>query len=168
MIAVYLRVSTDKQDEAMQRAAIERYLEGTEDPVARLTEYWYIDVGISGTITDRPSYKAMLLAVSSGDIHKIVVYEYSRLWRDLEEQNRVLKILQALNIELYSVTEGPVKSIEDKFKANVLGAANVYEAERLRRRIRDGIQRKKDAVANGKDVWNGRGPDKKIRKNRYK
>lgn len=163
MIAIYLRVSTEKQDEEMQRSAIKRFIEfqQIDQPIVE-----FKDFGLSGTITERPGYQNLLTKVMSGNVTHVYVYEYSRIWRDLEEQNRALKVFAALNVCLMSVTEGAVTTIEDKFKANVLGAANVYEVERIQRRIKDGIRDKKEKIAKGLDTWNGRGPDKKLRKRR--
>ncbi len=161
MIGIYLRVSSDKQDETMQLHHIKRCLIDEEFNTAKI----YKDFGITGTTTERPDYQKLLLDVNSGIVtEKIAVYEFSRLWRDLEEQNRMLKVLKALGIKLFSATEGFVTTDEDKLKANILGATNVYEVERLTRRIRDGIARKKKDIADGKDTWRGRGKDKKMRK----
>jgi len=160
MIIRYLRVSSDKQDESMQRTAIDQYFK--INGIIEFTEL--MDFDISGTTTDRPGYQKLLELIMSDQVSKIVVYEYSRLWRDMQEQSRVLKILETLNIELFSITEGQLKTDEDEFKANILGSANVYEVKRLRRRIKDGIARKKKDIADGKDVWRGRGKDKKMRK----
>lgn len=139
MIGIYLRVSTDKQDEGMQLNAIKRCLTEEEFNTAKI----YRDFGITGTTVNRPDYQNLLIDINSGLLHKVVAYEYSRLWRDLEEQNRLLKVLHALDIKLLSATEGYVTTIEDKLKANILGATNVYEVERLRRRIKEGIATKK-------------------------
>lgn len=157
MIGVYLRVSTDKQDEAMQWTAIERLIGNTPHKQ-------YIDFGISGTTTERPGYQRLLTDIISGTITKVCVYELSRLWRDMEEQSRALKNFTSLGIVLISVREGEIKSIEDEFKANILGSANVFEAKRTKQRILDGIADKKKNIAEGKDTWNGRGKDKKKRK----
>lgn len=157
MIGVYLRVSTDKQDEAMQWTAIQRLIGIVEHKK-------YVDFGLSGTTTERPGYQQLLADITAGQIETIYVYEYSRLWRDLQEQSRVLKMFSSLGIKLISVREGEIASIEDEFKANILGSANVFEAKRTKQRIMDGIARKKKDIAEGKDVWNGRGKDKKARK----
>jgi DNA invertase Pin-like site-specific DNA recombinase len=166
MIATYLRVSSDKQDEAMQRTAIAHWVSAylSQHPNEGHIIVEFMDYDISGTITARPGYQSLLEGIMNGTIKIIVVYEYSRLWRDLEEQSRVTKLIPILVIELVSVTEGQLKTAEDRFKANILGSANVYEVERLTRRIKDGIARKKQDIVDGKDVWKGRGKDKKMRK----
>lgn len=160
MIGIYLRVSTEKQDEGMQINAIKRYIGGDEYKNAKV----YKDFGITGTTTERPDYQKLLIDINSGLLHRIVTYEYSRLWRDLEEQSRMIKVLMALNIKLESATEGILETIDDKLKANIMGSINVYEVERLTRRINEGIARKKKDVEMGLDKWNGRGVDKKMRK----
>ena len=157
MIGIYLRVSTEKQDEAMQWTAIQRLIGDIEHKK-------YVDFGLSGTTTDRPGYQQLLGDITAGYISSIYVYEYSRLWRDLQEQSRVLKLFSSLGIKLVSVREGEITSIEDEFKANILGSANVFEAKRTKQRILDGIARKKKDIAEGKDIWKGRGKDKKMRK----
>lgn len=160
MIGIYLRVSTDKQDEAMQLSTIKRCLKPEEFDTAKI----YKDFGITGTTTDRPNYQKLLIDISQGILTKIVAYELSRLWRDLEEQNRMIKVIKALNIELYSATEGYVSTIEDELKANILGSTNVYEVARLKRRIKDALDKKKKECEEGKDTWKRRGKDLKPRK----
>ena len=158
MIGIYLRVSTEKQDEAMQLTAISRIIELHKSYAT------YKDFGISGTTTERPGYQSLLADIIAGKITSVYVYELSRLWRDMEEQSRALKNFASLGIKLISVREGEIQSIEDEFKANILGSANVFEAKRTRQRIKDGIADKKKKVAEGTDVWKGRGKDKKMRK----
>jgi len=160
MIGIYLRVSSDKQDEEMQFSAIKRILTDDEFKNSKI----YKDHGITGSTTERPDYQNMLLDLISGSLSKIVTYELSRLWRDMEEQNRVFKLLNTYNVKLQSVTEGYVESIDDELKANLLGSVNQHERKRLIRRTKEGIARKKKDIEEGKDTWNGRGKDKKLRK----
>lgn len=160
MIAIYLRVSSDKQDEAMQMSAIKRLLSEEEFNNSKV----YKDHGISGSTEDRPDYQKLLLDIISGNINKVVCYEWSRLWRDLQEQNRVFKLLPIYNVQLQSATEGYMNGIDDELKANMLGALNQHERKRLIRRIKEGIAEKKQAISEGKDIWKGRGKDQKQRK----
>ncbi len=162
MIAIYIRVSTEKQDEGMQLNAIKRVL--TIDGINIEECKIYKDHGITGSTTERPDYQRLLVDITTGIFDKIVCYEYSRLWRDLQEQSRMFKVLKVLNIRLQSATEGYVDTDEDEFKANVLGAANVYELKRTRRRSMEAVAKKKKLIEEGKDIWKGRGKDKKLRK----
>lgn len=160
MIGIYLRVSSDKQDEAMQLTAIKRILTEEEFANSKI----YKDHGISGSITERPDYQNLIMDITYGKLEKVATYELSRLWRDLEEQSRMIKVLKNLKVELVSATEGLIKSEDDRLKAGILGAVNQHERERLIRRTREGIAEKKKNIKDGKDVWKGRGKDKKLRK----
>jgi len=162
MIGIYLRVSSEKQDEAMQLSAIKRIITEEEFKNSRI----YKDHGITGSTTERPDYQKLLMDITSGQIEMVVTYELSRLWRDLEEQSRMIKVLKTLNIELKSATEGTIKSEDDRLKAGILGAVNEHERARLIRRTREGIAEKKQNISKGKDTWKGRGKDKKPRKKR--
>jgi len=160
MIAIYLRVSSDKQDEAMQLSAIKRLLTKEEFENSKI----YKDHGITGSTTERPDYQKMLIDITSGKIEKVIAYELSRLWRDMEEQSRMIKMLKSINVKLQSSTEGLIENEDDRLKAGVIGVVNEHERARLIRRTREGIFEKKKAISEGKDVWKGRGKDKKLRK----
>ncbi len=162
MIGIYLRVSSNKQDEAMQINAIKRLLkvDNIEYENCRI----YQDHGITGSTTERPDYQRLIIDITNGDIDKVIAYEFSRLWRDLEEQNRMFKFFKKLNIELQSVTEGMMINENDELKANMLGSINQHFLKALKRRIREGIDAKKKDISEGKDIWKGRGIDKKPRK----
>jgi DNA invertase Pin-like site-specific DNA recombinase len=123
----------------------------------------YEDMGISGTTTQRPGYQRLLAEVLKGDT--VLVYEFSRLWRDMEEQSRATKIFLALNVTISSVTEGSVKTSDDALTSDIKGVINQHEARRTKRRSGEGIRALQDKVAKGEACWNGRGMDKKKRDN---
>lgn len=157
-VRVYRRVSTNLQDFEEQNRGLERYLQGNG------IEHYvnYEELGITGTIAERPVYQKLLSEIESGDI--VLVYEFSRMWRDLEEQAKITKKFRSSGVILVSVTEGAVRTIDDVLKLNILGSVNQHEAERFRRRSKEGIQALQEKVAKGEAVWNGRGKDKKKRK----
>ena len=92
MIRIYRRVSTDKQDLEAQDHGIYNYLTAYNITPEMYTNYE--ELGISGTKADRPVYQKLLTEVREGDT--VLVYEFSRLWRDMEEQSRATKIFLAL------------------------------------------------------------------------
>jgi len=157
-VRVYRRVSTNLQDFEEQNRGIERYLQnnGIESFVN------YEEPGITGTIAERPVYQKLLSEIEQGDI--VLVYEYSRMWRDLEEQAKITKRFMSSGVVLISAVEGPVRTIDDVLKLNILGSVDRHESERFRRRSKEGIQALQEKVAKGEAVWNGRGKDKKTRK----
>jgi DNA invertase Pin-like site-specific DNA recombinase len=159
-IRIYQRVSTSMQDPEAQDHGIQGYLQAN-----RLTPDMcevYEELGISGTISNRPVYQKLLSEVREGDT--VLVYEFSRLWRDMEEQSRATKMFLALGISITSVTEGSVRTEEDSIRSDIAGVINQHEARRIKRRSKEGIKALQEKVARGEAVWNGRGPDKKPRK----
>ena len=159
-VRIYYRVSTEKQDFDMQNKAIRRLMQSKE--LDYDLAIIYKDFGITGTIAQRPEYQRLLAEVKEHDI--IMAYEFSRLWRDMEEQSRVTKMLMALNVKIVSVSDGELNSINDTLSFDIKGCVNQFEARRLKVRINDGIRAKKERVSKGLEVWNTRGPDKKKRK----
>jgi DNA invertase Pin-like site-specific DNA recombinase len=159
MIRIYRRVSTDRQGFDAQNHGLDSYLQTHNITSDMYTSYE--ELGLSGTRADRPEYQRLLGEVREGDT--ILVYEFSRLWRDMEEQSRVTKIFLALSVTVTSVTEGSVVTEEDVLRSDIMGVINQHEARRVKRRSREGIKAKQERIAKGLDVWNPRGPDKKKR-----
>lgn len=143
----------------MQKHSIENYLKLHEITESEI----YEDLGVSGTTAQRPGYQRLLADIREGD--SILVYEFSRLWRDMEEQSRATKIFLVLGVTLLSVTEGAVKNEEDALISDVRGVINQHESRRVKRRSKEGIKTLQDKCSKGESVWNGRGPDKKKRNN---
>ena len=104
----------------------------------------------------------MLKEVKEGDT--VLAYEFSRLWRDTEEQSRVTKLFLALGVTMLSVTEGSVSTFEEALKSDIVGVMNHYEARRIKKRSIEGIRALQEKVAKGESIWKGRGIDKQKRK----
>gem|GEM_PF-2012048 len=158
-VRVYYRVSTEKQDFAMQDNAIRILLKNKDIDYESCIIYQ--DYGLSGTISTRPDYQKLLSEVAEHDM--IVVYEFSRLWRDLEEQSRATKMLLALGVNIVSVADGELNRLGDTLVADIKGSINQFEVRRLRERTKAGIAAKQAKVAQGLEKWRGRGPDKQKR-----
>lgn len=178
--AIYVRVSTKEQDEAMQKHHIKVFLDGLEINYDECIEY--CDHAISGTKRDRPDYQRLLSDVKAGKINVIFVYEWSRLWRDLEEQNRAFKIFNLFGVKVVSIKEGAIETIDDELTANVIGSVNQHFIKRNLQRSADGMKTKARicaeimhrAIQEGwtleqleahPDFWDGRKQDKKQRQN---
>jgi len=143
MIRIYYRVSTDKQDFNMQDTAIKNMLK------SKCIDYnlceIYKDFGISGTTTERPDYQRLLLEIEPKDT--IVVYELSRLWRDMADQTAAVKQLLKKDISFLAVADGELTNTNgNKLIANIKGSINEFEAERLKIRINAGLKAKKEKV----------------------
>lgn len=134
-VAVYLRVSTIGQNEAGQREAIQRWLDGhgISDAV------WFIDKA-SGRKLDRPGFKKLEAALFNGEINSVVVYKLDRLSRTLRDGINVLCDLLDRGIRIVAVSqEMDFSGATGKMIASVLFAVAEMENELRKERQREGI-----------------------------
>jgi DNA invertase Pin-like site-specific DNA recombinase len=107
-VALYVRVSTDKQAEFgmsldAQRAELERYCHERRWDIADV----YVDGGFSGKDTDRPAFQRMIQHVREGGIHGIVVTKLDRLTRSIRNLCELNEdILRPLNVHLVCIRDG--------------------------------------------------------------
>jgi site-specific DNA recombinase len=144
MIAVYMRVSTDRQDELSQIDKLTNAVKDFEDV------RWYVDHGITGTkatYTNREQYMQMLEDARSGKIEHIYCFDWSRMWRNMVEQTRAADELLDLGILITSMLEGTVRTKDDLFMMHIHGAVNEQEARRTRLKSNEGIQAKHKQTA---------------------
>ncbi len=124
MAAMYLRLSNEDRDKekgeesnsiSAQRALLTRHIE----ELLRGQEYSiteFCDDGYSGVDFRRPGVQALIGAAKSGDIHMIVVKDFSRFGRDYLEVGRLLEyIFPILQVRFVSVNDGYDSA--DKFGA---------------------------------------------------
>lgn len=149
MIAAYLRVSTDDQTNASQRAAIERWIAaGGYDPAA---VRWYEDTA-SGATASRPAFDRLQADIFEGTIRSVVVYKLDRLSRNIRDGVNLLCDWIDRRVRLVSVTQqldfsGPA----GKMVAVVLLSLADIEREYIRERQGAGIaEAKKRGVYSGK------------------
>lgn len=100
-IALYARVSTSDQCTEVQLAPLREYAarQGAE-------AVEYVDHGISGTRRSRVGLDALLEAVRRGDVQAVAVVRLDRLARSLAHMAALGEELQALGVELVSLSEG--------------------------------------------------------------
>src|SRR5699024_7195135 len=104
--AIYMRVSTEKQEEhgvslEKQKERLKSYcimkgLKNTKE---------YVDVG-SGRSTDkRESFKRMIKDIKEKRITNVVILKLDRLTRSIIDLNKMIKLLNENECELHSCTE---------------------------------------------------------------
>jgi DNA invertase Pin-like site-specific DNA recombinase len=81
-VAVYVRVSSAGQNEAGQRAEIERWLTG--NGINRDDVHWYVDKK-SGDTLKRPEFERLQSAIFAGEVGTVVCYKLDRLSRSLRD-----------------------------------------------------------------------------------
>ena len=141
MLIGYARVSSSDQNEARQIEEFEKL--GTEKN--------FIDKQ-SGRNCDRPQLKEMLNFVREGDI--IVVSEYSRLARNVQDLLNIINELKNKNVELRSLKESlDTTTPQGRFMLTVFGALAELERESILERQREGIE-----IAKSEGKYKGRKP----------
>ncbi|MFK7872461.1 MAG: recombinase family protein [Oligoflexales bacterium] len=129
-IAVYYRVSTDRQDIESQKTAVEQWLQDLKEPPSSVQSY--IDEGISGKTQNRPEFQSMLADAEEKKFDTIVVYRLDRFTRDANAAIRLILDLDQKGIAFISVTQ-PVLNLghANPFRRTMLAAfAEIAEIER--------------------------------------
>lgn len=148
-IAVYYRVSTDRQNIDSQRAAVERYIATQQS--SSVVEY--IDYAKSGKDNTRPNYRRMISDALAKRIDTIIVYKIDRFSRTATEAIRTILDLDDYGVAFVSVSQ-PILTNDrtNPFRRTMLAAfAELAEIEReqIVSRIREGMS---VAVAKGKRI----------------
>jgi DNA invertase Pin-like site-specific DNA recombinase len=130
-IAIYYRVSTDKQDLESQQVAVNTWLSNltiNKPDSIRIFQ----DEGLSGKSSDRPAYQEMLRAAFAGEIDTIVVYRLDRFSRDASTAIRAILELDHAGVAFISITQATLNlSHENPFRRTFLALfADIAEIER--------------------------------------
>ena len=104
-IAIYYRVSTEKQDLDSQQQAVEGWLEQLEESKKPKKIMVFKDEGISGSTQKRPGYQDLLQAARNGKIDTIVVYRLDRFSRNASDAIKTLLSMDEVGVGFISVTQ---------------------------------------------------------------
>lgn len=140
-VAVYLRVSTNQQDTAMQLAELEA--------VARqrgweLVHPPYEDLGFSGALASelRPGLSAALKDARQGKFSRLAVWSVDRLGRSTSDLIKTLDELHQCKVEVYAHRQGiDTSTPTGRMMWQFLSIFADFEKEMIRERVRVGIAR---------------------------
>src|SRR6476659_1878358 len=140
----YARCSTDKQDLAAQRAALET--------LRVAPERIYTDHGLTGTNRARPGLDQALAAVRTGDT--LVVPKLDRLARSVPDARAIADalVVRGVKLALGSSVYDPADPMGKMF-FNILATFAEFEADLIRLRTREGM-----AVARARGKLKGKSP----------
>jgi DNA invertase Pin-like site-specific DNA recombinase len=150
-VAAYIRVSTVGQNEAGQRAEIERWLAGSG--ITSRSVQWFVDKKTGDNLA-RPAFEQLQGAVFAGEVGTIVAYKLDRLSRSLRDGINVLCDWCDKGLRVVSVTQQiDFNGAVGKLLAAVLLGIAEMEQETRRERQAAGI-----AVAKKLGKYRGRKP----------
>ena len=143
-VLLYARYSTDRQDEVSIETQVDLGKTFNDDRGWNLIEV-FSDAAVSGTsFKSRPGIQALLKRCARGDIDIVLCVTLDRISRDVEHSAGILKTLNHLDIELWTVHGGGrVTDMEVGIRA-VLSQELI---EQIRYRTLEGM---KSAVRKGK------------------
>ena len=144
-IAIYARVSTDKQSTENQLLELRTLCSKLGYTIVQE----YTDNGISGAKSqdERPALNLLLKDATRRKFDMVMCWSIDRLGRSLQHLVEILNELQALKIDLYFHQQGMDTSTPlGRMIFSVFGAIGEFERNLIRERVLAGQQR---AKANG-------------------
>lgn len=131
-VAIYYRVSTDKQDLDSQRGAVEKWIADLKSDQKPDFIAVYQDEGISGTTLRRPGFQNLMKDCYEQKYDTLIVYRLDRFSRNATTAINQILSLDELGVAFISVTQ-PVLNLghENPFRRTMLAAfAEIAEIER--------------------------------------
>ena len=144
-VAIYLRVSTSKQDTDNQRRELEAVAERSGWKVVKI----YEDAGISGAKgrDQRHGLNAMMKAVNAKEFDMVASWSVDRLGRSLTDLLSILQGLHEKGVGLFLHQQGlDTTTTAGKAMFQMLGVFAEFERGIIRERVNAGLAR---ARANG-------------------
>ena len=141
-VAIYLRVSTSKQDTDNQRRELEAVAARSGWHVERV----YEDAGISGAKgrDKRPGLDAMLKAVNAKEFDMVAAWSVDRLGRSLTDLLGILQGIHDKGVDLFLHQQGlDTSTTAGKAMFQMLGVFAEFERGIIRERVNAGLARAK-------------------------
>lgn len=152
----YVRVSTTEQAE--QGYSIDAQIQTIRQYCNRqgidLVEV-YADRGISGkSLQKRKRLQAMLAGAKNDEFDMVVIWKNSRLARNVKLLLEIVDILQAHNIELYSISENfRIDTASGKLMLQVMASVSEFERNEISENVVLGMKKRaRDGYTNGNQV----------------
>ena len=155
-VAIYLRVSTRKQDTRSQEPDLKVWAEHSANghPVK-----FYRDQ-MTGKTMDRPGWNRLEADIDAGKVSTLVVWRMDRLGRTASGLTEVFEKLQARRVNFVSLKDGiDLSTAAGRLIANVLASVAEYESEIRSERVRAG----QDAARASGKRWGGSKPGRRLK-----
>src|SRR6476660_4554888 len=139
-VAIYLRVSTDKQTTNNQRRELEAVAERSGWQVVKV----YQDAGISGAKgrDQRPGLDAMMKAVKAKEFDMVASWSVDRLGRSLTDLLSILQGLHDKGVGLFLHQQGlETSTTAGKAMFQMVGVFAEFERGIIRERVNAGLAR---------------------------
>lgn len=143
-VCCYERVSTQDQTVESQDRVLRQYCE--QNGIKNVE--FFVDHGISGTKSSRPSLDRMMAAVESDEVSTVVVYSFSRFARSTTHLLNALQVFKRKGVQFVSLTERiDTNSPVGLAMFSILAAISQLERDLIADRVKCGLA---NARAKGK------------------
>lgn len=139
-VAIYTRVSTDKQSVASQRVSLEDWAKRSGYEVVAVFE----DRGVSGTTgrKERPALDRLIQGAMRREFDLVAAWAVDRLGRSLQHLIHVLDDLNSAGVDLYLHSQGlNTRTSSGKAMFGMLGVFADFERAMIVERVNAGIDR---------------------------
>ena len=136
-VAIYARVSTDKQKVDMQISDLQEFVQRAGWIVYRE----FVDNGFTGKDTSRPAFKEMMDEARKRKFDMLLVWKLDRLSRSLKDLIGTLDELGHLGIDFISYDNKiDTSSPTGKLVFQIIGAVAEFERDIISERVRAGLR----------------------------
>ena len=141
-VALYARVSSDRQDVDLSVSAQLRALREYAEKNGYLVAREYIDEAESGRIADRPQFRKMLDEASKPEapFREILVWKFSRFTRKREHAVAFKSMLRRRGIRVVSITEQADDTPTGKLLEAIIESVDEFYSENLAQEVTRGLR----------------------------
>ena len=141
-VALYARVSSDRQDVDLSIAAQLRALRDYAEKHDYLVAREYVDEAESGRIADRPEFQKMLNEANKPEapFKEILVWKFSRFTRKREHAVAFKSMLRRRGVRVVSITEQADDTPTGKLLEAIIESVDEFYSENLAQEVRRGMR----------------------------
>ena len=141
-VALYARVSSDRQDVDLSVAAQLRALRDYAEKHDYLVAREYVDEAESGRIADRPQFQKMLdeAAKPEAPFKEILVWKFSRFTRKREHAVAFKSMLRRRGVRVVSITEQADDTPTGKLLEAIIESIDEFYSENLAQEVTRGMR----------------------------
>ena len=141
-VALYARVSSDRQDVDLSIAAQLRALRDYAEKNDYLVVREYVDEAESGRIADRPQFQKMLDAAGKPEapFKEILVWKFSRFTRKREHAVAFKSMLRRRGIRVVSITEQAEDTATGRLLEAIIEGVDEFYSENLAQEVTRGMR----------------------------
>ena len=141
-VALYARVSSDRQDVDLSVAAQLRALRDHAEKNGQVVVREYVDEAESGWVDDRPQFNKMIEEARSPDaaFQEILVWKFSRFTRKREHAVAYKSMLRRRGVRVVSITENADDTPAGKLLEGIIESVDEFYSENLAQEVRRGMR----------------------------